>query len=47
MSYTIKITETTPQKLPIEQEEELESRYEYVLKNPNVGKTWDEFEKSL
>ncbi len=74
MSYTIKITENTPQSLSIvnmlkalavdykflqifedeniseltsEQEKELDSRYEYVIKNPEVGKTWEEFEKSL
>jgi len=74
MSYTIKITENTPQSLSIvnmlkalavdynflqifedeniseltfEQEKELDSRYEYVMKNPEVGKSWDEFEKSL
>ncbi len=74
VSYTIKITENTPQSLSIvnmlralavdynflqiiedeslseltlEQEKELDSRYEYVMKNPEVGKTWDEFEKSL
>lgn len=33
--------------LTIEQEKELNSRYEYVLKNPKDGKTWEEFEKSL
>ncbi len=73
MTYTIKITETSPQalsiinmlkalsldysflqiieddnsELTIEQEKELESRYKYVLKNPQVGKTWEELEKSL
>ena len=33
--------------LTIEQEKELDSRYEYVLKNPTVGKSWDEVEQNL
>jgi len=34
-------------ELTAEQEKELESRYNYVKKNPTEGKTWEEFEKSL
>jgi glutaredoxin-related protein len=30
-----------------EQEKELSRRHKYVKKNPSVGKTWAEFEKSL
>ena len=30
-----------------EQEKELDSRYEYVLKNPTVGKSWDEVKQNL
>ncbi len=68
MSFTIKITENTPQSLSIvnmlkalavdykflqieeddisseltlEQNKELDSRYEYVLQNPTVGKPWN------
>lgn len=74
MSFTIKITENTPQSLSIvnmlkalavdynflqiledafssglsqEQEKELDSRYEYVLKSPTVGKTWSEVKQNL
>lgn len=74
MSFTIKITENTPQSLSIvnmlkalaldynflqileddfsseltpEQEKELDSRYEYVVKNPTVGKSWDEVKQNL
>ncbi|MEA2043066.1 MAG: hypothetical protein U9N85_11015 [Bacteroidota bacterium] len=74
MSFTIKITENTPQSLSIvnmlkalaidykflqileddfsseltpEQEKELDSRYEYVLKNPTVGKSWYEVKQNL
>ena len=74
MSFTVKITENTPQSLSIvnmlkalaidykflqileddisseltpEQEKELDSRYEYVLKNPTVGKPWNEVKQNL
>lgn len=74
MSFTIKITESTPQSLSIvnmlrtlavdydflqileddfsskltpEQEKELDSRYEYVSKNPFVGKPWREVRENL
>ncbi len=74
MSFTIKITENTPQSLSIvnmlkalavdykflqileddisseltpEQKKELDSRYEYVLKNPTVGKPWNEVKQNL
>jgi hypothetical protein len=74
MSFTIKITEKTPQSLSIvnmlkalaldynflqileddfssaltpEQEKELESRHEYVIKNPTIGKSWDEVKQNL
>ena len=30
-----------------EQEKELDSRYEYVLRNPTVGKSWDEVKQNL
>ena len=33
--------------LSAEQEKELNRRHRYVKKNPTVGKTWEEFEKSL
>ncbi len=33
--------------MSVEHEHELESRYEFVKKNPTLGKTWGEFEKSL
>ncbi len=74
MSFTIKITENTPQAISIvnmlkalaldykfleilednfpseltsEQEKELDSRYEYVIKNPTVGKSWSEVKQNL
>ncbi len=75
MSFTIKITENTPQSMSIvnmlralavdynflqileddvasseltpEQKAELDSRYEYVLKNPTVGKSWNEVKQNL
>jgi len=30
-----------------EMEKELEARYKYVLKNPEVGKSWEEVKNSL
>jgi hypothetical protein len=30
-----------------EQLEEIDSRFEYVLKNPEEGKSWDEIERKL
>ncbi len=33
--------------LTSEQEKELDSRYEYVLKNPTVGKPWNEVKQNL
>ena len=33
--------------LTTEQIKELDRRYEYVLKHPNEGKTWEEIEKVL
>lgn len=30
-----------------EQEKELNRRHRYVKKNPDIGKTWEEFEKNL
>lgn len=33
--------------LTIEQVKELDRRYEYVLKHPDEGKTWEEIEKAL
>ena len=33
--------------LTSEQKKELDSRYEYVLKNPTVGKPWNEIKQSL
>jgi hypothetical protein len=72
MTYTIKITDTSPQALSIinmlrtlakdyeflqitedsseisiAQDKELSRRYKHVKKNPSIGKTWEEFEKSI
>lgn len=72
MTYTIKISDTSPQAISIinmlrtlakdydflqitedsialtaEQDRELGRRHKYVKKNPTVGKTWEEIEKSL
>jgi glutaredoxin-related protein len=72
MTYTIKISDTSPQAISIinmlrtlardydflqitedsnaltaEQDRELSRRHKYVKKNPTVGKTWEEIEKSL
>ncbi len=33
--------------LTTEQENELDSRYGYVLKNPTVGKSWNEVKQNL
>ncbi len=33
--------------LTTEQVKELDRRYEYVLKHPDEGKTWEEIEKAL
>ena len=33
--------------LTAEQEKELDRRFEYVLQNPTVGKSWDEVEQNL
>lgn len=44
----LKIEETEQLKnLTKEQENELDSRYEYVLKNPTVGKPWNEVKQKL
>lgn len=40
-------TETADTNLTPEQEKELDSRYEYVLKNPTVGKPWNEVKQNL
>ncbi len=37
----------TSSELAPEQKKELDSRYEYVLKNPTVGKAWDEVKQNL
>lgn len=42
----LQITEDSNALTP-EQEKELNRRYKYVKENPMVGKTWEEFEKSL
>jgi hypothetical protein len=34
-------------KLSKEQQEELDKRFEYVVKNPKEGKSWDEIERKL
>lgn len=72
MTYTIKISDTSPQAISIinmlrtlakdydflqitedsnaltaEQDRELSRRHKYVKRNPTVGKTWEEIEKSL
>ena len=39
--------EITDTNLTTEQEKELDSRYEYVLKNPTVGKPWNEVKQNL
>ena len=40
-------TEIPDTDLTPEQERELDSRYEYVLKNPTVGKPWSEVKRNL
>lgn len=34
-------------ELTEEQQKELERRYEYVLKNPSEGKSWEEVKRNL
>lgn len=34
-------------EITTEQKQELESRYEYVLENPTVGKPWNEVKQNL
>jgi hypothetical protein len=34
-------------EITTEQKRELESRYEYVLENPTVGKPWNEVKQNL
>ena len=49
MIYTIKIdqNEIENTSLTTEQEIELDRRFEYVLQNPTVEKSWDEVEQNL
>jgi len=37
----------SPDSLTSEQEKELDSRIDYVMKNPTDGKSWEEVEKDL
>ncbi len=49
-SYLVSENEQVYKKntsLDSKQEEELINRYNYVLKNPSEGKTWEEIEKKL
>ena len=39
--------ESTDTNLTLEQKKELDSRYEYVLNNPTIGKPWNEVKQSL
>lgn len=43
----IEAIEQSKTDLTVEQEEELDSRYEYVIKNPTVGKPWSEVKQNL
>lgn len=43
----LQIHEDTSVELTNEQKKELESRYEYVVANPTVGKPWDEVKQNL
>ncbi len=37
----------TDTSLTFEQDQELNSRYEQVIKNPTIGKSWEEVEQNL
>ncbi len=41
------LEDDTSLELTPEQKKELDSRYEYVLKNPTEGKSWDEVKQNL
>ncbi|MBN1252630.1 MAG: hypothetical protein JXR51_13600 [Bacteroidales bacterium] len=43
----IQIEEENSTELSAEQEEELDKRYGLYLKNPNIGKTWEETKANL